>query len=233
MYRCFKMSVDMADFSEELFEQVRLWEQKGKENKNALECQVKKILHEVTNADGIIDGEKLSRTWFPVSHKDVFFSYSHNDEKLALTISGILSDLFGLNIFMDSLIWGSADSLLREIDNQYCKQSDGNYNYTKRNFSTSHVHAMLSTSIMRAMDQTEAIFFLNTSKSSYKLKDGFANENTLSPWIYEEMMFATMLREKNWKMHRSERTDEIVHYEESLNIAYTVKIKDIPFQLSH
>ena len=228
MYRCFKMSIQNSDLIIGKSEQLARWKQQGENIKKTLESQVKEILHEVTNADGVIDGEKLSSTWFPISNKDVFLSYSHNDEELALTIVGILNDVFGLRVFIDSLVWGSADSLLKAIDNEYCKQSDGNYNYTKRNFSTSHVHAMLSTSIMRAMDQAEVIFFLNTANSNYKLKDGFSKEHTLSPWIYEEIMCATMLREKSWQMHRNERLEEAVHFEKSLNVAYPMKTDDIP-----
>lgn len=232
MYRCFKLTIQKSDFCTESSEQVEKWKKQGENIKAQLQQQVKDILSEVTNSEGVIDGEELSKTWFPIENKDVFLSYSHNDEELALIIAGVLKDVFGLDVFIDALVWGSADGLLEAIDKEYCIQTNGNYNYKKRNFSTSHVHAMLTTSIMRAMDRAEAIFFLNTSNSTYKLKNGFSGEHTLSPWIYEEIMCATLLREKSWEMHRNERLDEAVHFEKSLNIAYPIKtdgFKEISF----
>lgn len=234
MYRCFKLTIQKLDFCTKGSERVEKWKKQGEIIKAELQQQVEALLSEVTNSEGVIDGEKLSKTWFPIENKDVFLSYSHNDEELALIMAGILKDIFGLNVFIDTLVWGSADRLLEAIDNDYCMQSNGNYNYKKRNFSTSHVHAMLTTSIMQAMDKSEAIFFLNTPNSTYMLKKGFTGEHTLSPWIYEEIMCATLLREKSWESYRyrNERIDEATHFEKSLNIAYPLKtdrFKEISF----
>lgn len=226
MYRCFKLNIQNSDFVDQDMEYIEECKKRGELIKETLQNQVGDILSEVTNADGIIDGEKLSDVWFPIVKKDVFISHSHNDEDLALTIAGILDDIFGLSVFIDTTIWGSADGLLKAIDDKYCIEEDGNYNYTKRNFSTSHVHAMLTTSIMRAMDQAEAIFFLNTSNSTYKLKSGFSKEHTLSPWIYEEIVCAKLLREKKWDEHRITRVDEAYHFEKSLNVAYPYDMEE-------
>lgn len=227
MYKYFKISIQNSDLVNEWGEKLEQWKHQGEKNKKDLEDHIEKILQEVTNEDDVIDGEKLSKTWFPVSHKDVFLSYSHNDEDLALIIVGILNDVFGLNVFMDSLVWGSADGLLKVIDDKYCKQRSGTYNYTKRNFSTSHIHAMLSTSIMSAMDHTEVVFFLNTENSRYKLKEAFLEEHTLSPWIYEEIMYATMLRKIEWQKYRN-KSSEKVYFEKSLNVAYPIQTDDFP-----
>ena len=34
---------------------------------------------------------------------------------------------------VDEVIWGSADELLKAIDNQFCRKKDGTYDYSKRN----------------------------------------------------------------------------------------------------
>lgn len=224
MYRCFKITVQKSDFCTEKLEQIEKWKKQGEHIKAELQQQVEEILSEVTNSEGVISGEELSKTWFPVENKDVFLSYSHKDEETALIIAGILKDVFGLNVFIDALVWGSADGLLKAIDDVYCMKVNGSYSYEKRNFSTSHVHAMLMTSIMRAMDQAEVIFFLNTSNSTYKLKDGFSDEHTLSPWIYGEITCATLLREKSWELHRNKSMNENAQFEKRLNVAYPLKM---------
>ena len=70
---------------------------------------------------------------------------------------------FNLNVFVDTFYWGSADDLLKEIDDIKCKNSDGTYDYQKRNITTSHVHAMLTSAIMQVMDLSEIVIFVNTN----------------------------------------------------------------------
>lgn len=227
MFRCFKLDIQNANFYDQNQEYIKECKKRGELIKEKLKNQLVDILASVTNANGVIDGEQLSSIWFPIVKKDVFISHSHNDEELALTIAGILNEKFGLSVFIDSTIWGSADDLLRAIDDKYCIQENGTYNYTKRNFSTSHVHAMLTTSIMQAMDQAEAIFFLNASNSTYKLKNGFSKEHTLSPWIYEEIVCAKFLRERSWEEYRTIRMDEAYHFEKaSLTVAYPYELDE-------
>ena len=127
---------------------------------------IKKTLREVIE-NGTIDGTLLTERYFPTFHRDVFLSYSHDDQELVHAISGALKKYFNLSVFVDSIFWGSADKLLKEIDNKYCLNKDGKtFNYKKRNLSTSHVHAMLTSSIMKAMDQAEIIIFMNTPNSA-------------------------------------------------------------------
>lgn len=46
----------------------------------------------------------------------MFISYSHKDEEIAMAVSDYLEKEFGLNVFVDSFFWGSADALLKYID---------------------------------------------------------------------------------------------------------------------
>lgn len=220
MYRCFNLNIQDADFWLDLQDNAGIYINRGKNIKKTLQEEVNVILAAVTNEEGIIDGDLLSDAWFPIVNKDIFLSYSHKDEELALFLAGFLNQTFDLSVFVDTIIWGSADSLLKKIDDEFCLQKDGTYNYAKRNFSTSHVHAMLTTSIMHAMDQSEVIFFLNTPNSTYELKDGFSQRHTLSPWIYEEVSCAKLLRIRSWEEHRKHSLNENYHFEKSLNVAY-------------
>lgn len=156
--------------------------------KNECEAFYNSILSKVTK-NGAIDGSNLSLLTFPFDkdHYDVFISYSHNDEPEALYLCAYLRK-HGLSCFLDSTIWNSADGLLAEIDKKYSRTEDHiHYDYVKRNYSTSHVHAMLSMAMLEGIKRSEYCIFLR-SNNSLTLKDGIENQ-TLSPWIYEEASF--------------------------------------------
>lgn len=121
-------------------------------------------------------------------------------------------------------IGGSADRLLKEIDDIKCKKTDGTYDYQKRNLTTSHVHAMLTSAIMQVMDLSEVVIFVNTYNSVPVLENTLSGkkEYTFSPWIYEEVLFTELLRKKEWFEHRilnlSEKFESKV--EQDFEIAY-------------
>lgn len=83
-----------------------------------------------------------------------------------------LYDEFKLTAFVDSCVWGYCDDLLKQIDNEYCKKKDGKtYDYELRNYTTSHVHMMLSTALIEMIDNTECIMFYNTPSSVTLVED--------------------------------------------------------------
>lgn len=224
MYRAFELQIDKDILDEDWFRRCAVvGNNKVKSERSKINALLKEVI-----LKGTIDGSALTEEYFPTLKRDVFLSYSHKDQDLAYMVAGLLNAYFGLTVFIDSMFWGSADVLLRQIDDEYCYQEDSDtYSYRKRNFSTSHVHSMLTSSIMKAMDQAEIIIFLNTPNSSPNLAETIDNngynEYTLSPWIYEEILLTTMLRETDWEVYRKEwRLDESVleHFERSLKIAY-------------
>lgn len=149
----------------------------------------KKILEKVTDEKGVIDGSNLQGMTFPFDslNYDVFISYSHNDEAEAMYLATLLRKK-GLKVFLDSTVWYSADGLLDAIDKKYSWADDNiHYDTTKRNFSTSHVHAMLSMAMLEAIRRSECCLFIE-SPHSLTLKSGIET-HTLSPWIYEEATF--------------------------------------------
>ena len=126
-------------------------------------------------------------------------------------------------MFLDSFVWNSADGLLQEIDNLYCKQRNGLYNYRKRNYSTAHIHTMLSMSIMEIIKNSSAGIFIN-SPHSINLRN-LSNNNrakTLSPWIYQEIMFMRQFANKT----PSTRMFSCENLNEGLQIARTVDLSD-------
>ncbi len=204
----------------------------GKHNKATLSGVVQRELSSFILSDEILDGEKLSEAWFKTKEYDIFISHSHNDADLALALSGWLKKEFNLEVFLDEVVWGSADELLRKLDDEYSYQKDTDtYNYRKRNFTTSHVHAMLSAAIQSVMDKSEAIFFLNTEESfpaiSNVLKEN--SKYTLSPWIYQEVMNAKLLRQIKWYEYRNKSVlshSACESVSDNLKIAYKIPLKD-------
>lgn len=151
---------------------------------------------------GALDGTKMRQDWFPQQKYDVFLSHSHKDINKVKAFAGWLSDVFGLQCFIDSSVWGYSDDLLKKIDDRYClNKSSHTYDYQTRNYSTSHVHMMLSTALEDMMDHCECLMFLNTP-SSISVEDNLKHiksghktkELTSSPWIYQELSLSRLLR---------------------------------------
>lgn len=140
---------------------------------------------------GALDGTKIQNDWFPNIDCNIFISHSHNDEENVIIIAGWLYDVFGLKTFVDSSIWGNANDLLKIIDNKYCYKNNGHYDYNKRNYSTSHVHMMLSTALTKMIDKTECLFFYNTPNS---ISSSDVINRTKSPWIYSEIITSELIR---------------------------------------
>ena len=181
--------------------------------------QVKETLDKFLLEDGSLNGSLMQSDWFPQIDADIFISHSHNDRKKAISLAFWLHQNFGLTTFIDSSIWGYCNDLLRDIDNTYCLQSNGNYSYTKRNFSTSHVHMMLSTALMMMIDKTECLFFLNTPSS---ITTDDAINQTESPWIYSEIAITQLIRKKSLKEYRP---DIIKSFSVGGRIAESLRIK--------
>ena len=177
----------------------------------------------VKGESGIINGERLRSFVFPTDKFDVFISHSHNDLEIAKLFAVWLEEKCGLSVFLDSFVWGSADGLLQEIDNLYCKQQNGLYSYHRRNYSTAHIHTMLSMSIMEIIKQSRAGVFIDSSHSLNLNKLRNNNQaKTLSPWIYQEIMFMRLFADKK----SSTRMFSRENLNENFQIAHSVDLSD-------
>ena len=162
--------------------------------------QIERTLNSFLCPDGSLNGSKMKANWFPQINADIFISHSHEDEQLAIALAGWLHEKFGLVSFIDSCIWEYANDLLQMIDNSYCyNELTGGYDYSKRNYSTSHVHMMLSVALTQMIDKTECLFFLNTPRS---ITLDTVIEQTVSPWIYSEIAMSRLIRRKSREAHR-------------------------------
>lgn len=159
----------------------------------------KKIIRPLLIPDnGIINGNALKNNYFPLeTHNnnvyDFFISHSHNDVESAYLLAAWLQCHCGKTCFVDSIAWGSADELLKEIDDKYCyRKHSKTYDYKKRNFTTSHVHAILSMSLLDVIKNSKYCIFLE-SNESISLTNGL-KKKTFSPWLYEEIKYMRLLQ---------------------------------------
>lgn len=188
---------------------------------------------------GQLSGNQIIKKWFPEIKADIFLSHSHKDKDLVICFSGWLYKEFGLTSFIDSTVWGYADDLLRMIDDEYCYSAKTQtYQYNKRNYSTSHVHMMLSTSLMNMIDNCECIIFINTPNSFTPVDDINNinnNRNTISPWIFSEVLMSAMIRikppsrffEEGFVMDSLQASNESRDFSELVQINYEIDMNHL------
>ena len=202
MYKGFELSIQDNFWTEDYFDKLLA---NGKKRYEAKKTVVETKIKSFTSKNGNLDGSKMQEDWFPQVSADIFISHSHADENVAICLSQWLYERFGLETFVDSCIWGYANDLLKEIDNEYCRPDKNNkpnsYSYENRNYSTSHVHMMLSTALSMMIDKVECLFFLNTPNS---ILPSDSISKTYSPWIYYEIAATKYIQKK-------ERSDYRVH----------------------
>jgi len=190
---------------------------------NIQKLQIQKELNRYILDDGSLDGSALQDDWFPSVNADIFLSHSHGDRKLTMAFAAMLRDKFGLTSFIDSCVWGYADELLKKIDDKYCKnEANDMYDYNQRNFSTSHVHMMLSSALRKMMDKTECIIFVNTP-NSISTRDA-VEEKTKSPWIYDEIVTSQVLRKKKPLRPILKEARSFEKSQNRLNIVYKAEL---------
>lgn len=167
--------------------------QLGKLNGYFISNKIKAKLSElIIQENGLIDGDKLKKQIFPtdfINPYNVFISHSHNDIEEAKYLAKFFCEA-GFKAFLDSYVWGSADNLIKAINDKYCKNNKGGYKYKDVLFVTSHVHSILSMAIMETISQIDIFLFIESSESINLNKD---NTTTLSPWLYQEINFAQIL----------------------------------------
>lgn len=186
--------------------------------------------------NGMADGTKLEKDWFPEMEADIFISHSHADEKLAKGLAGWLNASFGLHCFIDSCVWGYSDDLLDEINNNYSdrkEQPDGGciYDYRKGNIASKHVNTMLTIALHKMIDKAEVTILLNTSNSISRYADVYQNA-TYSPWIYLEIVCTEIVRKKPISEYRKEIFLEHVFEErevrnDGFSAAYEVSLEHL------
>lgn len=233
MYSKFEVTVGNYFYGQKINNHLSI----GQKMYSECEDNVKNTLSKYILPSGSIDGNMMKEEWFKTKKYDVFLSHSHKDIEKVKAFSGWLNDAFGLTCFIDSCAWGYCDDLLKQIDDMYCRNKyDDTYNYDRRNYSTSHVHMMLSTALTEMMNISECIMFFNTPNSVSMVEDLECIKKgknkrgkvkiSISPWIYHELSMSTFLKRTPPDRLREISTTIFEHSEirsqEDLRIQYKV-----------
>lgn len=197
MYRGFDANIDGMSFQKAIDScRTDLWADLIREGKSAREHLRNEIKAKVISGRWVISGSDMESNWFPKILNHVFISHSHKDENLALAIAGLLKRCFGIDSFVDSSVWGYYADLQTLIYEKVCQLrnvTNTTLQIELKNSAASHVHCMLTKSLIQMMDQCECLMFLNTP-SSIGLRDINGNQETYSPWIYTEVEISRLLR---------------------------------------
>lgn len=193
----------------------------------------KKIIGKALLKDGVWDGDGVRELNFPtqIDKRHIFISHSHDDIDVVKRFAYLLECEFGVRCFIDSMIWHNMPDLIKNFDEVYSWNSDKTrYSYKKRNYSTAHVHTMLSTALLEMINNCECFLFIGSDNSTIGLRAFRDNETaTLSPWIYAENTFVNHVKPiiPEWLLHRLNcfsggigRVDE----DRRLNIAYKLDL---------
>lgn len=167
-------------------------------NEDGKEEHIDQLRDYLLGTDGVIDGDRLSKLWFPHGRYDIFISHSHSDLNKAHFLANWLEKNCDLRCFIDADVWDNAFTMLNELDVSHCHSRRDAYgviyDYDEHNLCTSHVFSMLSIALMEAIDNIECPIFIET-KNSVPLKSTI-QDKTLSPWIFEEVNFMNKLQRK-------------------------------------
>ncbi|MEI7133634.1 hypothetical protein WCT93_02565 [Pectobacterium atrosepticum] len=191
MFKRFQISIDDIGFLAD--EKSNHYREIGEKLFTSLDKSFEGDVKEYLNENKELSADLIKNDWFPKIDCDVFISHSHIDEEKALILSGWLFEELNIVSFIDSKLWKYTNNLLKKLDNEYTLNSDEKtYNYDKRNFSTSHAHVMLSSSLVEMIDSSECLIFINGEGSSSFKND--LETNTLSPWIYTELTVSDVIK---------------------------------------
>lgn len=140
-----------------------------------------------------IAGEVLESAFFPKRPYHVFISHSSADREIAYALAAFLKENARLECFVDSSVWGYYKKLEDMLLKHICEQKDASSDEISelKAIVSTHVHCMLSKSLVQELDESECLLFLNTPNSIH-MKDYCSL--TFSPWIYCELEASRVLR---------------------------------------
>ena len=137
-----------------------------------------------------IESEKIENVWFPNVPCHVFISHSHGDEELAVALAGLLKEEYGLDCFVDSVVWKHEDALFDILETKYNVDENGDPLNDKDISKANREFCVLLTNcaLTKMIDKCDCILFLETKKAMPRLC------MTYSPWIYSEISTANRIR---------------------------------------
>lgn len=221
-------SIQVEDFDFSIFSDVSPSDVKKYKERN--KNRLIKIQDYLLDSKNTLSVEKIYEKLFVDIKPDIFLSHSHADEDDVIRLAILIEEELNLSVFIDSCIWGDAFKLLREIDEEYCLNGS-NFNYKKRNYTTSNVFIILNSALHRVIYNCEVFIFLGTDYS-IPINEAFKSERYLSsPWIYSELQFAKLVRRtpkpRGIKFEsRDQALAESLAFDNAPNFAYSIPETD-------
>lgn len=156
----------------------------------------------VIGNDNIVDGGEIQQKCFATQLPEefhIFVSHSHADINLIERFAIVMKRVFGINCFVDSMVWEKKDEILAELNkSNIVEKVEGFYTrYAHEPVirTTDHVHAMLSMALMEMIDRCEMCLFVHSENSVLPaIKTNDFKDQTLSAWIYEEISIMNRIR---------------------------------------
>lgn len=194
MYRCYNLKVEKNLPIHELEYDKKL---------DIPKTEFQKNIRSFITDEKTLDAKKIIDNWFPNIKADIFISHSHADIKYISRLTSLFKNI-GLRTFVDYDVWGYSDKLLKTLDDKYCRNNKPHsYDYQTRNKTTSSVHIMLSTALAYMIDNCECVIFVNTPNSITPSSYITDEQNTFSPWLYNELVLSQLIRRKSKYHHRN------------------------------
>ena len=167
----------------------------------SMKCQIYKSLDEYC-LNGNLDVSALEKDWFPHIDAQVFLSHSHKDYERVNKLAAYLYSEFGLTCFVDSMVWGYSDKLLRKLNKKLIpEKADEAQRECIRNKNASFVYILLQSALTKMIDHCECIIFVNTP-NSINMESG--GPYTSSIWLYNELLMASRIRTKKFESYRQD-----------------------------
>lgn len=183
--------------------------------------------------NSLLDADKIQTDVFPSTHADVFISHSHTDQEGAIDIALALERI-GLTAFVDSCVWGHADDLLKQIDNEFCiPEGWKNYHYDLRNRTTTNVHLILNSALQGMIDRSELFVFLE-SENSVKVGEYVNKKEFLSsPWIHSELLFANRVQRRDRRTPKTSNESLEVRKSEASAVGFAFSVPESTKSMSY
>lgn len=111
----------------------------------------------------------------------VFLSHSSRDKETVYKFASYLKQQ-GINAFVDSMVWDNYKDLLDEFGRKRSEQEKLNI--------AAHLHMILASSLTYMIDACDCFIFLASENSINN------SSYTFSPWIYHELLTASIIQKR-------------------------------------
>lgn len=142
-----------------------------------------------------LNANTIAEHLFPEKKCHIFLSHSHADEQVAIEFAAGMRKI-GIEVFVDSCVWGYAQDLTDKINEKFAssqKLADRvTFEYYAATNNIINISTILNSALQRMIQKCEAFVFLRT-ENSVPITDYPVSDLTLSPWIYSELQFSSLV----------------------------------------